>query len=147
MRACVYMCTGKVRVGGAEERNNSMLVPSLRDVKSSYLYLWSQLNRNQSRNEELGEIKNNLWERWRKNTRRSQLALEICDTSTTWRMYDVPLVEFVYFVFTHIPGESYSRQFRSLLYLCYIFWALINSLVCWFCTSAPGLVLFQMEKG
>ena len=105
-------------------RSNHWAIPapySLRDVKSSYLYLRSRLNRNQSRNEELGQIKNNLWERWRKNTRGSQLALEICDTSTTWRMYDVPLVEFVCFVSTHIPAESYSRQFRSLLCLCYIF--------------------------
>ena len=31
------------------------------------------------------------------------------------------------------PGESYHRQLRSLLlYLCYVFWALINSFVCLF---------------
>ena len=30
-----------------------------------------------------------------------------------------------------------------LLYLCYVFQALINSLVCWSCTSALGLVLFH----
>ena len=123
---CVHACLclyvyGEGEGGGSRERYNSVLVPSLRDVKSSYLYLRSRLNRNQSRNEELGHIKNNLWERWRKNTRGSQLALEICDTSTTWRMYDVPLVEFVYFASTRIPAESYSRQFRSLLCLCYIF--------------------------
>ena len=42
---------------------------------------------------------------------------------------DVPLVEFMYFVFTRMPGESYRRRFRSLLlYLCYVFRALINSL-------------------
>ena len=58
---------------------------------------------------------------------------------------DVPQVEFMYLVFTRIPGESYCRQLRSLLlYLCYTFWALINSLVSWFCTSALGLVLFQI---
>ena len=35
---------------------------------------------------------------------------------------DVPLVEFMYLVFTRMPGESYSRQLRSLLlYLRYIF--------------------------
>ena len=45
---------------------------------------------------------------------------------------DVPLVEFIYLVFTHMPGESYCRQRGSLLlYLCYVFRALINSL-CWF---------------
>ena len=47
---------------------------------------------------------------------------------------DVPQVEFMYFVFTRMPGESYRRRLRSLLlYLCYVFRALINSLVCWFC--------------
>ena len=36
------------------------------------------------------------------------------------------------FVFTCLPGESYRRQLRSLLsHLCYVFRALINSLVCW----------------
>ena len=45
-----------------------------------------------------------------------------------------------------MPGESYRRRLRSLLlYLCYVFRALINSLVCWFCTSALGLVLFQIN--
>ena len=35
---------------------------------------------------------------------------------------DVPLVEFMYLVFTRMPGESYRRQLRSLLlYLCYVF--------------------------
>ena len=32
---------------------------------------------------------------------------------------DVALVEFMYFVFTRMPGESYRRRLRSLLlYLC-----------------------------
>ena len=40
------------------------------------------------------------------------------------------LVEFVYLVFTHVPGKSYRRWLRSLLlYLCYVLRALINSLV------------------
>ena len=44
------------------------------------------------------------------------------------------LVEFVYFVFTCMTGESYCRGLRSLLlYLCYVFWVLMNSLVCRFC--------------
>ena len=47
------------------------------------------------------------------------------------RFEDVPLVEFMYLVFTRMPGESYRRRLRSsLLYLCYVFLALINSLVC-----------------
>ena len=41
---------------------------------------------------------------------------------------DVPLVEFMYPVFTRIPGESYRRRLWSLLlHLCYEFRALINS--------------------
>ena len=51
----------------------------------------------------------------------------------------VPLVEFMYLVFTRMPGESYGRRLRSLLYLCYIFRALVNSL-----DSARALVLFQI---
>ena len=46
---------------------------------------------------------------------------------------DVPLVEFMYLVFTRIPGESYCRRLRSLLlYLCYVLGTLINS-----CVLAP----------
>ena len=41
-------------------------------------------------------------------------------------------MEFTYTVFTCMPGESYCRRLRSLLlYLCYIFWVLINSRACW----------------
>ena len=50
---------------------------------------------------------------------------------TSSQDWDVPLVEFMHLVFTRTPGESYCRQLRSLLlYLCYVFRALINSLVC-----------------
>ena len=39
----------------------------------------------------------------------------------------------MYLVFTRKPAESYRRRLRSfLLYLCYVFRALINSLVCCF---------------
>ena len=45
----------------------------------------------------------------------------------------VPLVEFMYLV---MPGESYRRQLRSLLlYLCYVFRALINSRVSQCCLT------------
>ena len=37
--------------------------------------------------------------------------------------------------------ETWHRSL--LLCLCDVFRALINSLVCWFCTSALGLILFQ----
>ena len=34
--------------------------------------------------------------------------------------------------YLHACHVSYHRQRRSLLYLWYVFWALINSVVCWF---------------
>ena len=56
---------------------------------------------------------------------------------------DVPLVAFVYLVCTRMPGESY-RGYSDLCCVCVTYFrALINSLVCWFCTSALGLVLFR----
>ena len=62
-------------------------------------------------------------------------------------LQDAPLVEFMDLVFTYMQGESYRRRLRSLLlYLCYVFRALINPLVCWFCTSAMGLVLLQIHR-
>ena len=54
--------------------------------------------------------------------------------ATGWHPFfeDVPLVEFMYFIFTRMPGDSYCRRLRSLLlYLRYVFRPLINSLVCW----------------
>ena len=43
------------------------------------------------------------------------------------------LVDFMYLVFTRMPGESYSRGLRSLvLCLCDVFWVLISSLVVFF---------------
>ena len=47
----------------------------------------------------------------------------------------VPVVEFMYLVFTRMPVESYRRRLRSLLYLCYVFLVLINSFVCWLCSQ------------
>ena len=76
----------------------------------------------------------------------SLISLAIIESLTCqqWKknVEDVPLVEFMYFVFTRMPGESYCRWLRSLLlYLCYIFWVLINSLVCWLwnMVSRPGV--------
>ena len=43
------------------------------------------------------------------------------------RAEDVPLVVFMYPVFTRLPDESYRRPLRSLL--LYVFRSLINSLV------------------
>ena len=39
----------------------------------------------------------------------------------------------VYFIFTRMSGESYTRWFWSFLFLCDMLWVLINS-VCWPCT-------------
>ena len=59
---------------------------------------------------------------------------------------DVPLVMVMYLVFTHTPDESYRRQLGSLLlYLCYIFQALINSLA--FPDSAGALMQNQHTQG
>ena len=46
---------------------------------------------------------------------------------------DALLMEFMYLVFTCMPGGSHCKWLGSLL-LCLheVFWALINSLVCWF---------------
>ena len=45
----------------------------------------------------------------------------------------------MYLVFTRMPGESYRRRLRSvLLYLCYAFRALNNSLVCWFISESKS---------
>ena len=55
---------------------------------------------------------------------------------------DVPLVEFMYLVFAHTPGESYCRQLRSwllCLYDVFHFEALINSLIFLFCAGAGPL--------
>ena len=43
---------------------------------------------------------------------------------------DVPLVEFMYLVIARLSGESYRGQLNSWLYLCDVFWSLINSFVC-----------------
>jgi len=44
------------------------------------------------------------------------------------RLKDIPLVEFMYFVLTRMPGESYRQQLRCLLLcLCYVF----RVLACW----------------
>ena len=44
---------------------------------------------------------------------------------------DVPQVEFMYLVFTRMPGENYRRRLKSLLFCLYdVFRALINPPVC-----------------
>ena len=47
---------------------------------------------------------------------------------------NVPVVEFMYLVFTRMPVQGDRRRLGSLLpCLCDVFRALINSLVCCFC--------------
>ena len=48
--------------------------------------------------------------------------------SVVLKIGDVPLVEFMYLVFTRMPGERYRRRLGFLLLR--LFRALINSLVC-----------------
>ena len=51
-------------------------------------------------------------------------------TSFTVYSNRVPLARFMSFLFTHMPGKSYCRQFRSLLLcLLVVFWELSNSSV------------------
>ena len=52
----------------------------------------------------------------------------------------VILVEFMYLAVTRMPGESYRRRLRSLLlYLCYVFRALINPF------TAPGCKTAELK--
>ena len=56
------------------------------------------------------------------------------------------MVEFIHLAFTCMLDESYCWWLGSLLVCsCDVFQVLINSLACWFYTSALGLVLFPVE--
>ena len=56
---------------------------------------------------------------------------------------DVPLVEFMY----RMPGESYRRRLRSLLLcLCWVFRALINSLVCWLWSTHSCILGVSLQR-
>ena len=61
----------------------------------------------------------------------------------------IPLGKFMYLVFTRMPRESCRRRLGSQwLCLCDVFWELIiKSFLCWFCTGALGLILFQILIG
>ena len=71
--------------------------------------------------------------RWRMKLMRRR---KISSTHRPVRVsHEQQTVMWMYLVFTRMPGESYRRWLRSLLlYLCDVFRALINSLVCWFWT-------------
>ena len=58
--------------------------------------------------------------------------------NTTLNVMDVPLVEFMYLVYTCMPGESYCR---SLLLYLPTFWMPDNNPV-WHSTSLNGLKLY-----
>ena len=57
----------------------------------------------------------------RSENRKQKLLSQIWYPSIVFE--DVPLVEFLYLVFSRMPGES-------VVYLCYVFRALIKSFVC-----------------
>ena len=63
-----------------------------------------------------------------------QYNMSLFSSSSFSQNEDVPLVEFMYLVFTRMPGESYRRRLRSLLlFLCYVFRAdelMLNVLRC-----------------
>ena len=71
---------------------------------------------------------------WKKKKKSLMIVCTILlQTRILLFLEDILLAEFMYLLFTHMPGNSYRRRLRSLLlYLCYAFRALINSLVCWF---------------
>ena len=59
---------------------------------------------------------------------------------------DAPLVEFMYLLLTRMPGGSFWRWLGSLLCLCDVFWALINSLVCWLSSNEScGMVWIKLQ--
>ena len=77
------------------------------------------------------------------------LYLHLCQVRVT---VNVPLVEFMYLVFTRMPGKSYCRRLRYLLLcLCDILRTLINFLVCSFCNQASvftfHLTTLQLTEG
>ena len=65
-----------------------------------------------------------------------------------WYIEDVPVVEFMYLVFTRKPGESYRRRLMSLLlFLCYVLRALIYSLECYNCRIGLLFIFFFFFLG
>ena len=61
-------------------------------------------------------------------------------TQTPPAHVQLSLVEFMYLVFTRMPGEGYRRRIRSLLYLRVVFRARINSLVCCLFLSMTSVI-------
>ena len=75
-----------------------------------------------------GPISTGPWYRWRGTTHGpwwlwGPNTWKVQNNATDQRYYEV---EFKYLVFTRMPGDSYRRRLRFLLlYLCYVFRALI----------------------
>ena len=63
-----------------------------------------------------------------KNVEKIKYSLLWYKTSKIHSEEKVPLVEFMYLVFTRMPGDIYCRSL--FLCLCDVFRALINSLIC-----------------
>ena len=92
------------------------------------------------------------WNRTRPRTlQQNQHTRELISARKTFNshMVCIALVEFMYHEFTRMPGESYHRRLRSLLFDCVTsFRALINSLfVDWACLLWTGfdLVAFAID--
>ena len=70
-----------------------------------------------------------------------------CPLHCSWGTVFTSGAVLTYLVFTRMPGESYRRRLRSLLsYLCYLFGALINSLVCWLCFEKLMVPLHRWNR-
>ena len=73
-----------------------------------------------------------------------------CNLSPALLAKGAPLVEFMYLVFTCIPGENYGRRLRSLLFTCGTYFErkltplLVDSrqtvIVCWYVFITTNIV-------
>ena len=80
------------------------------------------------------------------NSTRGILWWSLCTLYLSHATWEYPLMEFMYFAFTRMPGESYCRILRSLLLcLCDVFRAQINSHVCWLYTTRVSYLAVYPE--
>ena len=112
------------------------LLPKLACCDHTHTYACKHVNVNVSgwfQNSRTAAIVNVNTSRWFPNSRAvdiNKITAAAAKTATT-ATEDVHLVEFMYIEFTRMPAESYRRRLTSLLlYLCYVFLVLINSLAC-----------------
>ena len=115
-----------------------MLVHSSAMKNRKRLQIWNRtrpwvLMQNQQTRELISARKKNI-------TQVQQQRPESPTVTFTWhsckykvhKLHQRYILWFMYLVFTCMPGESYHRWLRSLLlFLGYVFWVVVNSLVCW----------------